>query len=59
MFSVLANIGGTMGVCIGGSILTLVEFAEFLILKITYYLVSWKGKRYNLSSTPVKNFDNT
>ena len=32
--SVLANLGGTLGVCIGGSILTLLEFLEFVIVKL-------------------------
>ena len=30
----VANLGGTLGVCFGGSILTLLELFEFLILKL-------------------------
>lgn len=30
----LANLGGTLGVCVGASFLTLCEFAEFGILSL-------------------------
>lgn len=33
-FIVLANLGGTLGLCIGASLLTLLEFVDFIGLKI-------------------------
>ena len=49
--SVLANVGGTMGVCIGGSLLTLMEFIGFMIIQMTHCLFR---KRKKVDSTPVK-----
>ncbi len=36
--SITANLGGGLGVCLGASLLTLVEFIEFSILSIAHVL---------------------
>ena len=33
-----ANVGGTMGLCVGASLLSLCEFIDFLIVAIAYKL---------------------
>ena len=43
VFYVTANIGGTLGVCIGGSFLTIIEFIDFAIKRLTY-LVQRRGR---------------
>ncbi|KAF6016757.1 ASIC2 [Bugula neritina] len=45
----IANLGGTMGVCLGASLLTLIELLEFIILKITWTI----SKKINNNSGSV------
>ena len=40
----LANLGGTLGVCIGASLLTILEFMEFIVLRLTGLLCQPHGK---------------
>ncbi|XP_067945342.1 acid-sensing ion channel 2-like [Watersipora subatra] len=47
-YDLIANLGGTLGVCIGGSLLTLFEFAEFGIISLTNLLAKRQSKLKSL-----------
>ncbi|XP_067950607.1 acid-sensing ion channel 1C-like [Watersipora subatra] len=53
VYDLIANLGGTLGICIGGSFLTMAEFIEFAVLKISYRLC----KASNRKTTPVTKFN--
>ena len=69
-FSISAALGGTLGVAIGGSFLTIIEFVEFAILSLSTYISQRRavtttrgGKSDYLTQkpvlTPVKAFRNS
>ena len=59
MFYILANLGGTLGVCIGGSILTIIEFLEFAILQVTHALCGCSKKPKKSASKDLSTKEST
>ena len=50
----LANVGGTLGVCLGASALTICEFLEFGILAVFKWLKSRKQVKPSITVVKVK-----
>lgn len=46
----VANLGGTFGICVGASILTLIEFMEFLILSLSKILLDKLKRKTNITT---------
>ncbi|XP_067945041.1 acid-sensing ion channel 1-like [Watersipora subatra] len=60
MFDMIANLGGTLGLCIGASALTVCEFCEFGIKLVSLYLCK-KPKKNNgiiIKVAPVEDLSN-
>lgn len=57
---IAASLGGTMGVCFGGSLLTITEFGEFAIMALTRFISKRDEKKdEEKEKTQVKAFRNS
>ncbi|XP_067945432.1 acid-sensing ion channel 4-B-like [Watersipora subatra] len=54
VFDMIANVGGTLGVCLGASALTICEFLEFGILAVFKWLKSRKQVKPSITVVKVK-----